>query len=201
MTTKQKLHIDRTLQLDIFTPTAQSEVESKLTNPSHSPQRCFTSPDAETIYLGNTSLKHHLELADQKNPIIIDSLLKEQDWSGFEALYKTTGRPPYAPRCMVGWILYGIMQGTTSLRALERLARVDLGCMWVSGGIFPDHANIGRFINRHAEQLSGSFFESIVKTVLKTTHSKSDRLAGDGTVIEAACSHHHLIKHLINHRY
>ncbi|USE35108.1 transposase [Endozoicomonas sp. SCSIO W0465] len=55
-------------------------------------------------------------------------------------------------------ILYGIMQGTTSLRAMERLARMDLGCMWVSGGIFPDHANVGRFINRHAEQLTGSFF-------------------------------------------
>ena len=86
------------------------------------------------------------------------------------------------------------MQGTTSLRALERLARMDLGCMWVSGGIFPDHTNIGRFINRHAELLSGSFFEAIVNTVLKRTHSKSDRLAGDGTVIEAACSHYHLIK-------
>ncbi|USE38394.1 hypothetical protein [Endozoicomonas sp. SCSIO W0465] len=125
MTTKQKVHIDRTPQFDIFAPITQSEVESEPVKPSHSSQRCFISPDAETIYLGNTSLKNYL---------------------------------------------------------------------WVSGGIFPDHANIGRFINRHAEQLTGSFFESIVKTVLRRTHSKGDRLAGDGTLVHAACSHYHLIR-------
>ena len=54
---------------------------------------------------------------------------------------------PYAPRLMMGLILYGVMQGVHSLRQLERLARLDLGCMWVTGGIAPDHANIGRFVD------------------------------------------------------
>ena len=192
MATKQKLHIDRTLQLDIFSHASQPKVgnQPEIT-PCPSPRR-FTAPDAETIYLGNSSLKSHLEMAGQKTPIIISQLLDEQNWATFEELYGKSGRPPYAPRAMVGLILYGIMQGVTSLRALERLARLDLGCMWTSGGIFPDHANIGRFINRHAEQLTGSFFEAMVLTVLKKTHSNSDRLAGDGTVIEAACSNYHL---------
>ncbi|WP_419591559.1 transposase, partial [Thiolapillus sp.] len=39
---------------------------------------------------------------------------------------------PYAPRAMMGLILYGIMQGVSSLRQLERLARTDLGCMWIT---------------------------------------------------------------------
>ncbi|KEQ15805.1 hypothetical protein GZ77_04535 [Endozoicomonas montiporae] len=95
---------------------------------------------------------------------------------------------------MMGLILYGIMQGITSLRTLERLARVDLGCMWVTGGIFPDHAIIGRFINMHSESMTGAFFESLTRAVLKKTDSDGSCLAGDGTVIEAACSSYNLIK-------
>lgn len=95
---------------------------------------------------------------------------------------------------MMGLILYGIMQGITSLRTLERLARVDLGCMWVTGGIFPDHAIIGRFINMHSESMTGPFFESLTRTVLKKTDSDGSCLAGDGTVIEAACSSYNLMK-------
>ncbi|WP_051789255.1 transposase [Endozoicomonas montiporae] len=95
---------------------------------------------------------------------------------------------------MMGLILYGIMQGVTPLRALERLARLDLGCMWVSGGIHPDHANIGRFINIHEASLTGDFFDEMVQSVLKETNSGGQRLAGDGTTIEAACSNYNLIK-------
>ena len=69
-------------------------------------------------------------------------------------LLNDTGRAPYAPQLMVGLILYGVMQGVHSLRKLERLARLDLGCLWVTGGIAPDHANIGRFIVLHEAVLT-----------------------------------------------
>ncbi len=95
---------------------------------------------------------------------------------------------------MVGLILYGVMQGVHSLRELERMARLDLGCMWVTGGIAPDHANIGRFIVQHEASLTRDFFESLTGAILKATGSGSARLAGDGTVIEAACSHYKLLK-------
>jgi hypothetical protein len=38
------------------------------------------------------------------------------------------------------------------------------------------------------------FFESLTGSILKATGSGSARLAGDGTVIEAACSHYNLLK-------
>jgi len=84
-------------------------------------------------------------------------LLDEQDWRIFESRYAASGRAPYAPRAIMGLILYGVMKGVHSLRELERLARLDLGCMWVSGGIMPDHANIGRFIVMHEESLAQDF--------------------------------------------
>ena len=95
---------------------------------------------------------------------------------------------------MMGLILYGIMQGVISLRNLEKQARLDLGCMWVSGGIYPDHANIGHFINKLQASLTGEFFDALVQSVLKATNSSGHRLAGDGTAIEAACSNDNLIK-------
>ncbi|EDT38413.1 transposase IS4 family protein [Burkholderia ambifaria MEX-5] len=97
---------------------------------------------------------------------------------------------------MMGLILYGLMQGVHSLRELERLARMDLRCMWVAGGITPDHANanIGRFIVLHEDALTLEFFEALTRAILKASGSSSARLAGDGTVIEAVCSRYNLLK-------
>jgi len=88
---------------------------------------------------------------------------------------------------MMGLILYGVRQGIHSLRALEQMARVDLGCMWVSGGIAPDHSVIGQFICRHASLISRCLFEGLTAAVPKRSDSNNGELAGNGTVIEAAC--------------
>lgn len=167
------------------TPRLQTAVDSA---------RRFVNGDAHAIFIGGTRLDRYLRQAGQTAPLTIAHLLDQQDWRPFEARYAATGRAPYAPRGMMGLILYGVMQGVHSLRELERLARLDLGCMWVSGGISPDHANIGRFISLHEVSLTRHFFESLTREILKATGSSSQRVAGDGTVIEAACSHYRLLK-------
>lgn len=156
--------------------------------------RRFVSGDARAIFLGTTRLEEHLKRSGHHAPFTVARLLEGQDWQAFEHRYAATGRAPYSPRLMVGLILYGVMQGVHSLRELERMARLDLGCMWVTGGIAPDHANIGRFIVLHEASLTQDFFESLTTSILKSTGSGSERLAGDGTVIEAACSHYNLLK-------
>jgi hypothetical protein len=60
--------------------------------------------------------------------------------------------------------------------------------------IAPDHANIGRFICLHEQTLVHGFFEALTRTVLDKTTTSTSCLAGDGTVIEAACSHYRLLK-------
>lgn len=156
--------------------------------------RRFVTGDASAIFLGTTRLEEYLKQTGQVSAFTVASLLDEQDWRAFEDRYAATGRAPYSPRLMLGLILYGVMQGIHSLRDLERLARLDLGCMWVTGGIAPDHANIGRFIVMHEDSLTQCFFESLTGSILKATGSRSTRLAGDGTVVEAACSHYKLLK-------
>jgi len=161
--------------------------------PKRPDHRVFTHPDPYGIFLGTTRLDHYLKGAGITKPFIIRDLLSSLDWSAFEERYGRGGRAAYAPQAMVGVILYGLTEGASSLRELERLARANLECMWVSGGIAPDHSVLGRFIYRHQEVLEGLFFESLTREVLKKTHSGTRHLAGDGTVVEAASSRYKLL--------
>lgn len=193
MSTARKVPCLDDQQFDLFrgVPTEGWSTETRTAR--HSGRR-FVSGDPSRLFVGTVRLEQYLRDSAELTPLIVARLLDEQDWQVFEQRYAATGRAPYAPRAMMGLILYGIMQGVHSLRALERLARLDLGCMWVAGGITPDHAIIGRFIVLHAASLTHEFFESLTRTVLRACRSSNQRVAGDGTVIEAACSHYKLLK-------
>ena len=193
MSSTRKLPSPDDPQFDLFGGVPANSTEPVLQTAVHSGRR-FVTGDANAIFLGTMRLEEHLRRSGQHAPFTVARLLGTQDWQVFERRYAATGRAPYAPQSMVGLILYGVMQGVHSLRELERLARLDLGCMWVTGGIAPDHANIGRFIVLHEASLTKDFFEALTGAILKATGSDSARLAGDGTVIEAACSHYNLLK-------
>lgn len=183
--------VDRRMQFDLFGEPVGLRERVRY---GFATRRRFVAPDPREIYLGPSRLDAYLEQMGLHTPLAVAELLDDQDWSGFEQRYAPHGRAPYAPRCMLGVILYGVMQGVSSLRELEKLARTDVGCMWVSGGITPDHANLGRFIVLHDELLSGAFFEQLTSDLLRRTGSSSQRLAGDGTVIEAACSRYRTVR-------
>ena len=192
MSTARKVPLPDSKQHDLFGGVPAQDARPR-PNASDTGRR-FVTGNPHEIVLGTTRLQDYLKQAGQRAPFVVAHLLGQQDWLPFEQRYAATGRAPYAPRLMMGLILYGVMQGVHSLRELERLARLDLGCMWVTGGIAPDHANIGRFIVLHEDSLTQGFFESLTRAILKAGGSSSTRLAGDGTVIEAACSHYNLLK-------
>jgi len=178
---------DTSGQLSLGIDSADTDIKKTV-----SPQnKRFIEPDPERTHI---SLKDHLQRTGKGDVFVIDRLLKQQDWSLFEAAYGSGGRPAYAPRMMVGLILYGVMYGRSSLRDLELLARDSLSCLWITGGIMPDHSVIGRFICRHASLLSKEFFEGLTHSVLTHTGSNVERSAGDGTVIEAAASRYETIR-------
>lgn len=174
--------IDRSGQLGLFSGLQESPP------PEATEAVRFVRPDPHTIFLGSVRLDEHLRQAGVTAPFVVRRLLGEQDWSAFQARYQSGGRWPYDPEPMTGLILMGLMRGLSSLRSLEQLARIDLGTMWVSGGICPDHSVIGRFILLHAETLEGGFLEALTRSVLRATGSGTDTLAGDGTVIAAQAS-------------
>jgi hypothetical protein len=89
---------------------------------------------------------------------------------------------------MLGLILFGILEGRHSLRQLETMARTDIRCWWICGGIHPDHSVIGRFIQHHAAELSQEFFLELTQRILELTGGGGGDLSGDGTVVQAAGS-------------
>jgi transposase len=151
-------------------------------------QAVFRRQDPREIFVGDRRLDEHLTAAGSQKPFVVRRLLAEQDWSAFRAKYLGGGRPPYDPQAMTGLVLFGIMKGESSLRGLEELARTDLGAMWVTGGICPDHSVIGRFILLHAAALEGDFLTELTRRVLKATGTSTETLAGDGTIIAAQAS-------------
>jgi transposase len=185
------VRLDTSNQLGLFPVTAPEAAEP--ISPV-SKRVYFIEPDPSEIRLGGKGLYEHLKQVGERDAFVVRQLLLEEDWTAFESAYRPGGRRPYSPRALLGLILYGVMQGKTSLRDLERLARIDLGSMWVSGGIHPDHSSIGRFIQCHEALLSEAFFMALTQRVLKVTQSDSQVVAGDGTVIEAAASRYRLLK-------
>jgi transposase len=181
--------------LGLFEDPGEEQASVKQRAVSHSGRAIrFEEPDPRRLRFGDVRLDEHLRTMGLRDGLVVRQLLSEQDWSVFESGYSPVGRPGYAPRLMAGVVLFGLMRGVSSLRELERFARGDLECMWVSGGITPDHSILGRFIMRHEQALSGPLFEAIVQTALKRTGSGRERLAGDGTVLEAMSSRFALIK-------
>jgi len=150
--------------------------------------------DELALSIGNKTIEQHLLMADIRQPFYIKELLSKQDWTIFEEQHSTKGTRAYQPKVMVGLILYGLMQGISSLRDLARMARVDLGCIYITEGVFPDNSSICRFINRYKETLSETFFTNLTRSILKVIRSGIRSLAGDGTIIEAAASRYNLMK-------
>jgi len=154
----------------------------------------FKDPDPERIWFGDQSLRCYLESVGMGFAFVLRDLFRDIDLSMFEAQYKPGGRSPYAPALMVSLIVYGLVQGVSSLRGLESLCRRDLVCHWLAGGACPDHATIGRFINKHAEAISGPLFESVTAAVLEQLPETNCELAVDGTIVEACASRYARVK-------
>jgi len=125
----------------------------------------FLSGAEGDFFVGDQGLAEYLVANQQGWVVKLKALVSELDYSPFYGRYKDDGGGrPIHPRVMLGLIVYGITQGKWSLRELERLARMDLGAMWMSGRVQPDHSTIGKFIQLHAQLLSEQFFTTLVNS-------------------------------------
>ena len=68
----------------------------------------------------------------QNHPIrLLDRCLDEMDWTLWENRYDgRRGQPPIHPRLVAGCILYGLMRGLRTTRALEDATTNRLDFMW-----------------------------------------------------------------------
>lgn len=152
----------------------------------------FLPADRSDLYFGNERLDRYLERSGDRWVLRLRELLRELDYSQFYPRYSLKGRKALHPRTVLGLIVYGILVRRGSLREIERLARTDLGAMWLSAGHQPDHSTIGKFINLHRELLAEDFFVNLVNHLARRLRLPVGVTAADGTVIEAATSYRQL---------
>jgi len=186
------LAVNTSHQLDLFP--GGGIIPPAAGKPKPSGDVIFTRPDPRELFVCGVRLDDYLTDMGLGEALAIRELLQKQNWEPFEARNKPGGRAPYAPEAVLGLILYGVLTGISSLRGLEALARRDLGCLWITGGLCPDHASIGRIIQRHEESLTGAFVTALTGTVLTVTGTGVVTVAEDGTVVQAAASNDHTIK-------
>src|SRR6266852_3507159 len=169
-------------------PASTGEVE-----PAPREERFLSGAEGD-FFVGEQGLAEYLDAHQQGWVVKLKVLVSELDYSPFYGRYKDEGgRRPIHPRVMLELIVYGITQGKWSLRELERLARMDLGALWMSGRVQPDHSTIGKFIQLHAELLSEQFFTTLVKQLVSKLHLSAGTVGLDGTVIAAAASQHRAV--------
>lgn len=148
----------------------------------------FHNPSPERIFLGSESLRNYLKHNGMSWVIELRAHLEAQDWSSLAQGYVPEGRKPIHPQVLLGLVLYGILEGHSTLRSLEQIAKCDVRAWWICGGLHPDHSTIGNFLQRHRELLSADFFLRLTKQLVRQLHLRPGEAAGDGTVIEAVAS-------------
>ena len=145
-------------------------VVAKVVAPDAVGDESFVCGDEGDFYIGEQRLDQYLRHRDQVWVVRLKALLAELNYEQLTSCYQALGRRAIHPRVILGLIVYGIINGQWTLRGLERLARVDLGAMWLAGRLQPDHSTIGKFISLHREVLSEDFFDGLLKFLVTRLH-------------------------------
>lgn len=79
---------------------------------------------------------------------------------GFSREVKATGRPPIALYVLLSAWLYGYFTKQRSTRVLERACCSDMGAIWLTGNLQPDHSTLGDFFRLYRKQFKSLLRES-----------------------------------------
>lgn len=116
---------------------------------------------------------------------LLDEILGQLDWSGFEALYHgMRGQPPIHPRILSGVILYGLMTRIRSTRMLEDALQIRLDFRWLAEGRSIDHSTLSKFRHERGEQLKRLFVQ-VGLVARQAGMLPLEMLAFDGTRVRA----------------
>ena len=151
-------------------------------------------PENTHQVLGSGTLADYLAASGEALALEVFKEVRSLDFTTVLPENQTRGRKRFHPRVLLGLVFYGCLRRQTSLRELERLARIDLGAWHICGGLQPDHSTIGDFLNDNAEAVIDEFFVSVTRQLVRSHHIGPGRVAIDGTIVEAAASGYRTIK-------
>ncbi len=148
---------------------------------SWSPRQAFLVPPSPLEWLPEGHLAYFiLDVLEELDLSPIEEVLQGKAWRGTR---------PYAPKMMVGLLLYGYSAGVFSSRKLERATYEDVAFRVLSGGEHPHFTTINRFRVDHLKALSGLFLQ-VLRLCQTAGMVKFGHMALDGTKVQANASKH-----------
>jgi transposase len=120
----------------------------------------------------------------------LDRVLSRMDWGDWEKRYDgRRGQPPIHPRLVAGAILYGLIKGLQSTRALEDATQNRLDFMWFLERRTIDHSTFADFRKRFKAELKG-LNQRISREICRDAANALLELVIDGTRIRANSDRH-----------
>jgi transposase len=144
----------------------------------------FLACDRDQAFLLPPDVRDWLP-ADHLAWFVLD-VVDQLDLGPFLATYRADGhgRAAYAPRMLLGVLLYGYCTGIRSSRQIERRCTEDIAFRILAGNSTPDHVTIARFRVRHEHALAGLLIQSL-KLCAAAGMVRLGLVALDGTKIQA----------------
>lgn len=99
----------------------------------------------------------------------------------------STGRPPYDTGMLLSAWLYGYLERIRSSRQVERATFNNLGVIWLTGNLHPDHNTLSNFLRDHRTAFK-KLFSQLVRVAAKLELVGMLVHALDGTKIASQCS-------------
>lgn len=147
----------------------------------YAPEQSFLLPPSPTEWLPEDHLAY----------FVLD-LLADMDLSAFERVHQgkdARGERPFAPRMMLGLLIYGYAVGVLSSRKIERATQEDVAFRVLAGGDHPHFTTINEFRLRHREAFA-ELFQHVLEDCMSAGLVKLGHVAIDGTKMKANASKH-----------
>jgi transposase len=154
------------------------------------PEKQFRDWNPDQPFLLPPSLQEWLP-EDHPVYLMLD-ILEELDVSAINRKYQekdARGTRPYAPKMMVGLLLYGYSVGIRSSRKLEKATYEDIPFRVLAAGNHPDHSRISEFRRKHLEELEDLFLQ-VFQICQRMGFVELGNVALDGTKVQASASKH-----------
>jgi transposase len=122
----------------------------------------FKEPSKD-FYRESAELKFIFDYLPEDHPVFVYAdILKNLDTSKIESQYSLKGQHAYHPNMMMGLLVFSYCHGVFSSREIASRCRTDIGFMYMSWMLFPDHRTISDFRKENIEEFKAFFKESVL---------------------------------------
>lgn len=118
---------------------------------------------------------------------LLDAVLEELDYTALLRLYSPQGRKSTVPpKILFKIIVFAMLEGIYSLRAIQRQCQVNIQYMWLLQGYkAPSHMTIGRFYERLTVPVLEDLFSQFIHVLSEIDAVTMEEVYIDGTKLEA----------------